>query len=102
MRPQVATTKAEASSATAGAETLFDDVLTQSGAINVAAEQGVKGFPVISSENVAAWKPDWIVTGAESDKLEETRRRLLAYPVVAATRAALAGVAMPAKCAWPA
>lgn len=76
---------------TAGAETLFDDVLTQSGAINVAAEQGLKGFPVISSEQVAAWQPDWIVTGAESDKLEETRRRLLADPVVAATRAGKAG-----------
>ncbi len=76
---------------TVGAETLFDDVLRSAGAINVGAERGLRGFPRISSEQVAAWQPDFIVTGSESGKLNETRAKLLSDPVVAATEAGRAG-----------
>ncbi|MGB7923413.1 MAG: ABC transporter substrate-binding protein [Pyrinomonadaceae bacterium] len=76
---------------TAGSGTLFDDIVRYAGAINVAAEQGLEGFPRISAEQVAAWQPDFIIAGADAEDLEETRRRLLANPAVAATDAARGG-----------
>jgi iron complex transport system substrate-binding protein len=76
---------------TAGADTLFDDIIRTAGAINVTAEQGLKGFPKISSEQVAKWDPDFLVTGAYPDKFDEARRLLLADPAIASSRAARAG-----------
>jgi iron complex transport system substrate-binding protein len=75
---------------TAGADTLFDDVIRTAGAINVTAEQGLKGFPRISSEQVAKWDPDFLVTGAYPDKFDEALRLLLADPAIASSRAARA------------
>jgi len=79
------------SGSTAGANTLFDEVLRTVGATNVVAENGVEGFRKISAEQIAEWQPDFIVVGAEANKLEETRQQLLANPAVAATGAARAG-----------
>lgn len=76
---------------TAGSGTLFDDIARTAGAINVTAEQGLEGFPRISAEQVAAWQPDFIIAGADAGALEDTRRRLLANPAVAATNAARSG-----------
>ena len=76
---------------TAGGKTLFDDILRTVGAINVTAENGLEGFRKVSAEQVAAWQPDFIVTGADTDKFEETKQQLLANPAVAATEAARAG-----------
>ncbi|HEX8649976.1 MAG TPA: ABC transporter substrate-binding protein [Pyrinomonadaceae bacterium] len=75
---------------TAGSGTLFDDILRTAGAINVAAEHGLDGFPKINAEQVADWQPDFIVAGADAGQFEETRRRLLMNPAVATTRAARA------------
>jgi iron complex transport system substrate-binding protein len=76
---------------TAGAGTLFDDIVRTVGAINVTAEQGLGGFPTISAEQVAAWQPDFIVAGADTNRFDETRRRLLSDPAIAASRAGRAG-----------
>lgn len=76
---------------TAGANTLFDDILRTVGAINVSAENGLEGFRKISAEQVAAWQPDYIVVGADTDKFEEMKLQLLANPVVATTTAARTG-----------
>jgi iron complex transport system substrate-binding protein len=76
---------------TAGRNTLFDDIARAAGAINVAAEQGLEGFPRISAEQVAAWQPDFIIAGADAGQHEETRRRLLENPAVATTNAARGG-----------
>jgi iron complex transport system substrate-binding protein len=79
------------SGSTAGANTLFDDILHTAGAINVVAENGVQGFRKVSAEQVVEWQPDFIIVGADADKFEETRQQLLANPAVAATEAARAG-----------
>ncbi|HEX8090217.1 MAG TPA: ABC transporter substrate-binding protein [Blastocatellia bacterium] len=76
---------------TAGAGTLFDDIIRTAGAINVTAEQGLKGFPKVSSEHVAKWDPDFLVTGAYPGKFDEARRLLLADPAIASSRAARGG-----------
>lgn len=79
------------SGSTAGANTLFDDIMHAVGATNVVAENGVEGFRKVSAEQVVEWQPDFIVLGADADKFEETRQQLLANPAVAATEAARAG-----------
>lgn len=76
---------------TAGAETSFDSIVRAAGGINVAAENGLRGFPKISSEQVTVWQPDFIVTGAEPSKSDSVRRRLLDDPVIATTAAARGG-----------
>jgi iron complex transport system substrate-binding protein len=76
---------------TAGANTLFDEILRTVGATNVVAENGIEGFRKISAEQVAEWQPDFIIVGADANKFDETRQQLLANPAVAATKAARAG-----------
>lgn len=76
---------------TAGAGTSFDAIARAAGAVNVTAEKGLKGYPKISAEQLAEWRPDYIIVGAEAGKFEEAKRRLLADPAVAATDAARAG-----------
>jgi iron complex transport system substrate-binding protein len=76
---------------TAGAGTLFDDLLRAAGAVNVSAEHGMKGFTKISVEKIAEWQPDFIITGANQGEVEDNRRELLADPVIAASRAGRAG-----------
>ena len=76
---------------TLGAGSLFDRILTELGAVNVAAERGVGAQGTITSEHVAAWNPDWIVAGVEPAAAETTRARLLADPGVAVTTAGRQG-----------
>ena len=72
---------------TLGAGSLFDRIVTDLGAVNVAAEQGVGPYGSITSEQVAAWNPDWIVAGVEPGHARTERDRLLADPGIAVTRA---------------
>jgi len=76
---------------TAGADTSFDAIVLAAGAINVAAEKGLRGFPMISAEQVAEWQPDFIIRGAPPAKAAEARKQLLDNPVIATTEAARNG-----------
>lgn len=74
---------------TAGAETLFDDIIRQAGAINVTAESGgIKGFGKISAEKVLEWQPDFVIVGANQGEFEQIRQQLMSNPAIAATVAA--------------
>jgi iron complex transport system substrate-binding protein len=72
---------------TAGAHTLFDDILQALGVINIVAEQGMTGFRQISSEQLIRWNPDVIITSADRDAMPEARLQLLHDPAVAVTNA---------------
>ncbi len=74
-----------------GEATLFHDVVTSLGAVNVGAEQGLVGNDGISAENIAAWDPGWIVTGAAPDQRDALLQSLLAEPAVASKPAARSG-----------
>jgi len=74
-----------------GSRTLFADVLRVLGADNVAARHGLVGYDRITDEHIVRWDPEWIVAGADRGTVEEARRRLLARPAIAATRAAREG-----------
>lgn len=52
-----------------GAETLFDAIVAVAGGDNLAAKQGLKGWPAISAETLAGMAPDVIVAaGEEKDR----------------------------------
>lgn len=74
-----------------GDETLFHDVLTTLGAINVGAEGGLHGYSSVNTEQILRWDPEWIVIGADADKFDAQRARLLADPAIALTQAARNG-----------
>ena len=74
-----------------GVNTLFHDVVTELGGINVGAERGLDTYDGISFEQIADWNPEWIVTGADPGRRVALRRALLENPAVAATSAARTG-----------
>lgn len=76
---------------TLGRGSLFDHILTELGAINVASEQGLGAYADISSEQVAAWDPDWIVAPADRGASDQVRGRLLADAGIAVTKAGRSG-----------
>lgn len=76
---------------TLGRGSLFDHILTELGAVNVAAEHGIGQYADISGEQVAAWNPDWIVTAAAHGATGQARDRLLADPGIAVTKAGRSG-----------
>ena len=80
-----------AMSGTFGAGSLFDHILTELGAVNVAAEQGIGPHGMISGEQIAGWNPDWIVADAPAGEEDAVRRRILDQPGVAVTTAGRTG-----------
>jgi iron complex transport system substrate-binding protein len=76
---------------TYGRDTLFDDILTALGAVNVGAEGGLRGYAAVDSERIVRWNPDWIVAGADRGAAGQVRARLLEDPGVALTNAAKNG-----------
>jgi iron complex transport system substrate-binding protein len=71
-----------------GSETLFDDVVAAVGAVNVGAENGLRGYDPISTEMVLRWDPEWIVGGADLGQADQVRRRIQTDPAIALTTAA--------------
>src|SRR5262249_59837414 len=67
---------------TAGADTSFDAIVRAAGAVNVVAEKGLRGFPKISAEQVAEWRPDFIILGATPAKAPEAPNQLLHNPMI--------------------
>ena len=80
-----------AMSGTFGAGSLFDHILTELGAVNVAAEQGIGPHGTISGEQIAGWNPDWIIADAPAGEEDAARRRILDQPGVAVTTAGRTG-----------
>lgn len=71
-----------------GSETLFDDIVTKLGGVNVGAQGGLQGYDEVNSEMIVRWDPEWIFAGANPGELEQTKARLLADPAIAHTQAA--------------
>ena len=74
-----------------GDKTLFNDIVRTLGGINVGAENGLRGYDAINSEQVLRWNPDWIVTGAGPGQSDAVLRKALADPAIRATTAAQRG-----------
>ncbi len=63
-----------------GAETIFNDLVTQIGAENVAATAGLKGWPKLSIEMLASWQPDVIIAAGDNKDLTRLKTRLAKTP----------------------
>ena len=74
-----------------GQGSLLGDMIEKLGEINVASEQGLSSYEKIGSEQIAAWNPDWIISGANPGEEKTLRRRLLGDAGVAATTAGKTG-----------
>lgn len=74
-----------------GSKTLLNDILRLLGAENLAASHGFVGYDRVTDEHIVRWNPDWIVVGADGDKVEAVRARMLERPAIAATNAARNG-----------
>ncbi|MCU0228465.1 MAG: ABC transporter substrate-binding protein [Bryobacterales bacterium] len=74
-----------------GRNTVFHDVVTTVGAINVAAEGGLVGYSAVSTEQILRWDPEWILLAAEQGKEEQVRSRVLNDPAIALTQAVRQG-----------
>lgn len=74
-----------------GTETIFHDIVSALGATNVGAEQGLVSYERVSSEQIARWNPDWIVTGALPGDRSGDQRALWRDPAFAVTDAARNG-----------
>ena len=70
-----------------GTGTIFHDIVSALGATNVGAEQGLVSYHRISSEQIARWNPDWIVTGALPGDGSSDQQTLFRDPGIAVTKA---------------
>lgn len=50
-----------------GSRTVFDDAVRYLGAVNLAAENGLEGWPRIGAEQIVSWDPDVIFTESYGD-----------------------------------
>lgn len=74
-----------------GSETIFNDIVEAAGAMNVGAEQGLRLYDAINSEQVLRWNPEWIVSGANRGESAMALRRILEDPAIRLTTAARKG-----------
>lgn len=72
---------------TAGANTLFDDILKTIGVVNVSTENQITSFTKISSEQLTKWNPDVIIASADRNEIEQLRQSLLNDNAVKVTNA---------------
>lgn len=67
-----------------GTGTSFDEVITLAGGINIAREHDLSGWPKVSGEQVASWRPDAVVISAPRGEAEAARAAYLAAnPLIA-------------------
>ena len=74
-----------------GDQTMFDDIIRTLGGINVGSENGLHGYSPLNSEQILAWNPEWIISGANRGETQTVMRALLDDPAVAITSAAQNG-----------
>ncbi len=74
-----------------GTGTLFNDIVTTLGGINVGAENGLKGYDSVNFEQIIRWDPEWIFAGADAGQMKQLLATLLADPAISLTKAAKNG-----------
>lgn len=72
---------------TAGADTTFQDLCDHAGAINVAAEAGLKGHQPTPAEAVLGWRPEVLVASGEAPSIPARIAAILPYKHLQAARA---------------
>jgi len=74
-----------------GRKTLFQDIVTTLGGVNVAAENGLDGYDSVNFEQIVRWDPEWIVAGAKTGNTKQVLATLMSDPAISLTQAARNG-----------
>ena len=74
-----------------GSETLFQDIVTRLGGVNVAAENGIVGYDSVNFEQIVRWDPEWIIAGAKTGSTTQVLATLMSDPAISLTQAARNG-----------
>jgi iron complex transport system substrate-binding protein len=71
-----------------GKKTLFQDIVTRLGGVDVAAENGIVGYDSVNFEQIVRWDPEWIIAGAKTGSTEQVLASLMSDPAISLTQAA--------------
>jgi iron complex transport system substrate-binding protein len=63
-----------------GGETMFDAIAKEAGAVNILAEQGIKGWPKLTTEHIAGLRPDMIVVAGTEQERDKILANLKSLP----------------------
>jgi iron complex transport system substrate-binding protein len=74
-----------------GRKTLFQDIVTKLGGINVGAENGIVGYDSVNFEQIVRWDPEWIIAGARTGSTKQVLATLMSDPAICLTQAARNG-----------
>jgi iron complex transport system substrate-binding protein len=74
-----------------GTKTLFQDIVTRLGGINLGAENGLVGYEDVNYEQIIRWDPEWIIAGAKGGNEKQILSKLMSDPAIALTQAARNG-----------
>jgi len=74
-----------------GRKTLFQDIVTKLGGINVGAENGIVGYDSVNFEQIVRWDPEWIIAGAKTGSTTQVLATLMSDPAISLTQAARNG-----------
>jgi iron complex transport system substrate-binding protein len=74
-----------------GRKTLFQDIVTKLGGINVGAENGIVGYDSVNFEQIVRWDPEWIIAGAKTGGTTQVLATLMSDPAISLTQAARNG-----------
>jgi iron complex transport system substrate-binding protein len=74
-----------------GRKTLFQDIVTKLGGINVGAENGIVGYDAVNFEQIVRWDPEWIIAGARMGSTKQVLATLMSDPAICLTQAARNG-----------
>jgi iron complex transport system substrate-binding protein len=74
-----------------GTKTLFQDIVTKIGGVNVGAENGVVGYDSVNFEQIVRWDPEWIIAGAKAGDAKQVLANLMSDPAISLTQAARNG-----------
>jgi iron complex transport system substrate-binding protein len=74
-----------------GRGTLFEDVVTKLGGIDVASENGLVGYSSVNFEQIISWDPEWIIAGASTRQTKQVLATLMSDPAISLTQAARNG-----------
>jgi iron complex transport system substrate-binding protein len=74
-----------------GSKTLFQDIVTRLGGVNVGAENGLVGYDSVNFEQIIRWDPEWIVAGAKTGNTNQVLANLMSDPAISLTQAARNG-----------